>query len=71
MASIPTSVFPTQIAFHAYDPHMAVTNEQDLILYVVYRVPQLCIRLTCFLQRLRLAAQEKSFSVLQRKPSRQ
>ncbi|EKM61656.1 uncharacterized protein PHACADRAFT_248390 [Phanerochaete carnosa HHB-10118-sp] len=32
VASIPTSVFPTQIAFHAYDPHMVVTNEQDLIL---------------------------------------
>lgn len=32
IATLQTAVFPSQLAFHAYDPHLAVTNESDLII---------------------------------------
>lgn len=34
VATLQTAVFPAQLAFHAYDPHLVVTNESDQIMYV-------------------------------------
>ena len=33
VSTIPTAGFPAQMAFHAYDPHLVVTNEHDSIRY--------------------------------------
>lgn len=63
-----TGGFPAQLAFHAYDPHLAVTNEHDSIRSVpVYTdIRTFGSHRTAVLQCLRLAQQKANIAVLQR-----